>query len=1258
MVRTVFRAPVRTAVAAVLPQRTGVAQKPATLATRARRRLLAAAIPAALFLASAGVWGAEELASYQSPPWASLQLEETPTRIRLPFKDGRGRSALELNTIPDTLTPQLKTRLEPDCLVIDSREVQSEAPASVQLRILGFDEKSLTGRDYTLYIDTQGAVGTNANFYYEGRTADGKHYWKRLEVRFNGRRVTYAFDQTVPTDLQEFHLRFDFFKPGEFRLYGVRLEKETAEDVPEPTEPELVFHVPFDGSVTPAVAAGDRTPKSAENIAFAPGISGQAAHFGRALATRLEYSLERNLDPRQGSIAVWVRLDGNAVVDGRPVKAEDWQTILSMPWDSQTRVGSGAIWFWIYNGRFRADVSDLRDQYVMAAKSGDDAWQHVVFTWDAYESRIYVNGVCSRRLRDDSNMAQIVRRRRFCRLDVDRFEVGSLRGNSLEGWLDDLRIYSAPLSRTDVERLYRQYQPLRLELDGRYFMDGRALTLAGTVVSSSPEEQAVSISLEDRDGRPLAAVDRLAVVPGRACRWSLAVPALTPGEYHVVGQREPRREAAPGPALPAPPTRVAVWVFDRRNPDISQHADAKLRLLEKIELATVDRGRFVNVGDLSIGELNGRKYIQTGETAGERFAVHLELPEEHQLYCLEWDFPDDRKRTVDIVAHSARGASSEYELQTGYLIGDEYPSSGTMLTQRCLYWNRAKDVALVFMSARPGGAAAAEVRVYQVEGGLPAAEIHTPMPVGGWTRPLGIYFEDPAINYDFGYDSGQMPEFETMLDRLSATMKYTGQNLLAYPVVWYNGMIGPTYMPRVHPPEFMDAILTQFDEEGLEFMATINQNNMPDPSARVTRQALDEGTLYDSEFTIHRTGTPHPGGWHGSPPNFNPMHPAARKMTLDYVDAILAVGARHPSFKGIILHLPRHAMHSFGDLAAGYNDYMIDGFEKQTGLKVDVDRTDPLRGKLYYDWLMANAREPWIDYRCRILAAWHKVLAQRLREARSDLRLGVNCMIPPFYEASRYDGQGLEDIVGTLNREAGVDPAYYRDCPSIFLEQTLFPADYRWSETRKDEAIRRNLRNIEERSGTYETLTGAVGPWVHQHDRYWESAIGREEFRDGKPNQLQAPWLTEHAWRVSTLNPAGFRCMKPYIMPLRHRDILGMSKGGFLIGTHGMEPWLRPFAAAYRALPAEPFDDVPGSSATVKVRELARADGTWFYIANTSEEPASVRLALNVDRVTDLAERKEIRAAGGELALRLEPYQLRSFASGESGRIKVLSIAP
>lgn len=87
-----------------------------------------------------------------------------------------------------------------------------------------------------------------------------------------------------------------------------------------------------------------------------------------------------NLDPRCGSIAVGLKFDRNAKIDGRSVENRDWQIILAMPWQQPTRIGSGAIWFWIYDGKFRADVIDLRDQYAVAASASHDQWQHVVFT--------------------------------------------------------------------------------------------------------------------------------------------------------------------------------------------------------------------------------------------------------------------------------------------------------------------------------------------------------------------------------------------------------------------------------------------------------------------------------------------------------------------------------------------------------------------------------------------------------------------------------------------------------------------------------------------------------------------------------------------------------------------------------------------------------------------------------------------------------------------------------------------------------------
>ncbi len=521
-----------------------------------------------------------------------------------------------------------------------------------------------------------------------------------------------------------------------------------------------------------------------------------------------------------------------------------------------------------------------------------------------------------------------------------------------------------------------------------------------------------------------------------------------------------------------------------------------------------------------------------------------------------------------------------------------------------------------------------------------------------WTRPVGIYFEDPAIHYDFAADGGQIAFFEKFIHRLADYMDYSGQNLLAYPLVWYNGMIGPKYMPRPHIPNYFEAYLTVFDRRGLEFMGTINQNNVEFELPYVTRTGIKSGAYNNSALTIHNTGTPHPGGWHGTPPNFNPIHPDVQKMTLQYFDEILSVGVSHPSFKGIIMHLPRHALHSFGDIRAGYNDYLVDEFEKDTGIKIPVDKKAPNRGKLYYDWLMENARDKWIDWRCQKLAAWYKVLAEKLRAARSDLKLGINCMTPVRYESSHFDENDTSDIWGAINREAGIDAKYFADVPNLFIEQTLFPADYRWMEDRSKPELRELLRNTETRPGMYESLKASDRPWIHMHDRYWESAIGNAS-KSGKNNQFNVPWIKEHGWRVSTLNPSNFYAMKHYVMPLRYQDVLGFSKGGFLIGTYGMEEWLVPFVEAYRALPAVPFKEVEGSTETVKVRSYRDGKTLWFYVVNTEEHPVQVTFGVKADSVIDPGRNIKTLIRHETFHITLKPFELRSFSAETESPLNV-----
>jgi hypothetical protein len=286
------------------------------------------------------------------------------------------------------------------------------------------------------------------------------------------------------------------------------------------------------------------------------------------------------------------------------------------------------------------------------------------------------------------------------------------------------------------------------------------------------------------------------------------------------------------------------------------------------------------------------------------------------------------------------------------------------------------------------------------------------------------------------------------------------------------------------------------------------------------------------------------------------------------------------------------------------------------------------------------------------VAAWPKRIAARLAQARPDLRLSLTLLTPMHPTRDRLpatSGRGnvFDDprYIDRLNREAGVDARLYADAPNIVIAQGLRPARYRAGYDRPKTAEERAfLRDVFTTRAYYDSLSSANLPWLHLHDHYWESAIGKNKPLVGRDFKIPShTWLTEEPWRVTTLNPAGFYAMRPYVLPLRYHDILGITRGGFLVGTYGMEEFLIPFAKAFRALPAERFADVPGSTETVKVRELARGDKKWFYAVNTGDAPATLTLATGSDMTDLVTDASPPELSGENLTLTLAPYQLRSF---------------
>ena len=662
---------------------------------------------------------------------------------------------------------------------------------------------------------------------------------------------------------------------------------------------------------------------------------------------------------------------------------------------------------------------------------------------------------------------------------------------------------------------------------------------------------------------------------------------------------------------------------------------ADLELLQEIRFDHVPSdGEFRAVGKLAVKELGGVKYLEVENVAKTRFAVGLNLTDA-PLHYIEVDYPDDCARTMEFIVQPAKNPATDYSLQVGVLTGrDEAGAgstpSGRILTHRMPLWTRDAHSVFVAMTwhKEEAGAAVAALRAYRVKSGrLPQVRINEPkgLPV----RQFGIHYEDTPLGTCFAAPNGgrDVRGFIDGVERLAATMKFTGQNLLSFPVSWYLGINDPAIGSR-HPPHFADGLMTVFDREGLGFMAAINNHALPIPQGLVTEDSLRDGSLHSSFLSMPSKGLP------GSTyPHYNIAHPHTQKLMADMVDSLLAEGVGHKSFRGITLHIRQGFPGWFGFSNAGYNDYCIDSFERRWNLKVPVDRADPSRAEKYADWLRANAWEKWRRWRCETAGAFWIAQARKIKAARPDLKLwfnfaNVNVAREHFMKA---------DCTRQMHLDGGLDPKMISAaCDNVIFAEVFCPADARHGILGRLYDIapdaRRHLEERWQERGYYSALEGAPSRWSHQHDRYWESAIGNSSKRGpGGLPPLTCDWMEEHPWRVSTLNPPGREALRHFALPLRFYDLDGMTKGGFLIGTYGMEEYLAPFAQAFRALPAVEFDTVSDKDGVV-VRRKKVSGAEWAYAVNTTGEPKTVEMDL---------------PSGGRRTVSLAPWELVSFSENK-----------
>ncbi|MBI5684979.1 MAG: family 10 glycosylhydrolase [Verrucomicrobia bacterium] len=686
---------------------------------------------------------------------------------------------------------------------------------------------------------------------------------------------------------------------------------------------------------------------------------------------------------------------------------------------------------------------------------------------------------------------------------------------------------------------------------------------------------------------------------------------------------------------------------------------------------------YFGYGDVRVTQSAAGKYREAGPVPESRFGYRFAIAHVGRPHLAVIRYPDDKNRCMAIMDGSSYdlsvGACTGTSKPGGNVYSVDQPISGRMLELRQVFWPRWRDFSIVFGNTKKDEpAAAASVAIYELED-LPALAVPGD-PQDGSRRALGIQFEDPC---GAAAELGATDRRE-WIERLITYARYSGQNSLSYPIVWYHGPLYPSQREPVNyigmtsskvdrqlighwtmqPEDWLTELLKRFGEEHMQFRAVLpvlrlgslmEKMNIDLASIKAGKDTINNMTFKDQvqmgtyDWTLpynlrnfqklveaggNRSGSPTfpwaygerssgPDGFRG--PIFNPLHPTVQDAMLGLVQEVVDRYGRYPAFKGIDFWFNASTTLWFVSLRSGYDDYTVGLFQKETGIVVPVDAKASDRFSRRYAFLTGEVKPKWVAWRCEKIADLFRRIRDVVVRSRPDLQVMIVDALKG-HEHSQREG-GLD--INLLAKEPGIEVSAI------------------W-----------NFNGWVERWGKHR--------WLPCDPKLRELATIMGKPAEGVMREsLEYPpdgFWWDQQWRITPAFPSGVHFLQPYADALAKYDTLSLRRGGLTLDT-GHAELIRPFALAYRALPARKFDTVGAATDPVAVRTLVCDGKRYLYLVNRRHQPVSVEVRLDkaTGKATDLATNQETEAPA-RWPVALGPYQLRSFSLARELEVTGVSI--
>ncbi len=500
---------------------------------------------------------------------------------------------------------------------------------------------------------------------------------------------------------------------------------------------------------------------------------------------------------------------------------------------------------------------------------------------------------------------------------------------------------------------------------------------------------------------------------------------------------------------------------------LGQKLESRLELIRSIDCTKPGKpGEFVDHAGMyrplkqnlgKVVEKDGMKYRTAGENFCDYFAYSIDVFKEKGPVLVEILVPDNENRLIYSAVcenYPIRFTNNQSNTRlastvaTGSMItGLDTPLTGKLVKLRYLYYPGSSEAAVFVMNGfRDAPAAAAQINLYRIKGGLPqVAAADSGRLFGPYTERLsntndtfGTQYNVllTALNYlGMGMENAWLDNYRMYADKIRF-LRYTGQNLSGEGVYMYAGGCYPSEKhsnyPHIDEIDPLLLALKMYNHNGIKAQIGVQYTGSPQIAAhpgRVSDRRMRQGA--ETMWMVDRKGR-QSSGVQNTGASF--LHPAPRADINAVVKEIYERYKDEKAVSGMFLMSGylmapgfQTAYHrELDDHEVGYGDYTIGLFEKETGIKLGVDPASADRFDRRYQALTG-----------KYAAKWHAWRAAKMAEYLRELR-GITANWPLFVYPYPSYMRGREGSISERLKRIGYDPKLYDGKDITLIAKLLF----------------------------------------------------------------------------------------------------------------------------------------------------------------------------------------------------------------------------